>query len=395
MVAQKSKKVLIVEDESLVSRMIEGCLQQCGHKVIGRAREGMEALEMTTRLRPDVVLMDIKLPEMDGIEATRRIQQNCPTPIVVLTAYDTPDLVDEVNRAGAGYYLVKPPNTGELQRAITITTTRFEDMMAMRRLNLNLQMEIHERKRAERALRILNSELEQRVDERTHNLRLEVAERLNVEKDILKISEDERSRIAVELHDDLGQHLIAIKFRMALLQQDLEKVDYRFEKEMAMLLTMTENAVSKVRALSRGLYSTNLEHGGLRNSLNQLLSDLRQRFGIQTFLYWQGEEAIMPMDVTTHLFRIAQEAANNAIRHGKADRINIEVENGDSELRFAISDNGSGIKDENRKGTGLGMKIMKYRCDLIDGVFSIKRLAQGGTCVQCRMSSTSPVLKVK
>jgi AmiR/NasT family two-component response regulator len=94
---------------------------------------------MTQATRPDVVLMDIELPDMDGIEATRRINESCPTPVVVLTAYDTPELVERASAAGVGAYLVKPPDADEMDRAITIAMARFDDWMELRRLNAELQ----------------------------------------------------------------------------------------------------------------------------------------------------------------------------------------------------------------------------------------------------------------
>jgi PAS domain-containing protein len=89
---------------------------------------------------------------MDGIEATRLIYERCPTPVVMLTAYDTPEMVEKASAAGAGAYVVKPPHGREMERAITIAMARFDDMMALRRLNAELQAEITERKRAEWAL---------------------------------------------------------------------------------------------------------------------------------------------------------------------------------------------------------------------------------------------------
>jgi signal transduction histidine kinase len=146
---QETVRVLIAEDDYLVSKMIEGLLEEIGYTVVGEAGDGLEAVEMTQSLRPDVVLMDIKMPVMDGIEATRRIHESCPTPVVMLTAYDTPEMVEEASAAGAGAYVVKPPYGREMERAITIAMARFGDMMALRRLNAELQAEITERKQLE------------------------------------------------------------------------------------------------------------------------------------------------------------------------------------------------------------------------------------------------------
>jgi signal transduction histidine kinase len=107
--------------------------------VIGEAVNGVEALDKVQSLRPDVVLMDIRMPEMDGVEATRRIQEQCPTPVVILTAHDKSDLVEAASESGAGAYLVKPPNGHAMERAITVAMARFEDMMELRRLNDELR----------------------------------------------------------------------------------------------------------------------------------------------------------------------------------------------------------------------------------------------------------------
>jgi two-component system sensor histidine kinase/response regulator len=136
---QEDTRVLIVEDDTLVSKMIERAVEEIGCVVTGRAANGLQAVEMTQSLQPDVVLMDIDLPDMDGVEASRHIQERCPTPVVVLTACETPELVEQASAAGVGVYLVKPPQAGEIDRAITIATARFDDMMELRRLSAELQ----------------------------------------------------------------------------------------------------------------------------------------------------------------------------------------------------------------------------------------------------------------
>ena len=132
-------RVLIAEDDYLNSEMLKGLLEEIWYTVIGEAADGLETVEMTQSLQPDVVLMDIKMPDMDGLEATRLIFERCPTPVVVLTAYETPELVEEASAVGVGAYLVKPPNAREMERAITIAIARFDDLMELRRLNAELQ----------------------------------------------------------------------------------------------------------------------------------------------------------------------------------------------------------------------------------------------------------------
>ncbi len=153
MTTSQSIKVLIVDDVDLVVEMVQGLLEQLGYEVIGVATDGFEAIDLAKRLHPDVIVMDIGLPRLDGLEAARRIKKDCPTPIVVLTPYDAPDLVAQAGVAGVGAYVLKPSNARELDRAITISRARFEDLRALQRLNAALECEVAERKRAEHALR--------------------------------------------------------------------------------------------------------------------------------------------------------------------------------------------------------------------------------------------------
>jgi two-component system, response regulator PdtaR len=135
----KDLHVLIAEDEPLVSEMIKGILKELKYTVIGQARNGQQAITMTERLEPDVVLMDIQMPDMDGLEATLHIYKSCPTPVVILTAYDSPDLILQASEVGVGAYLLKPPKAREVERAITIAIARFGDLMSLRYLNSELE----------------------------------------------------------------------------------------------------------------------------------------------------------------------------------------------------------------------------------------------------------------
>ena len=136
---KKDIRVLIVEDEHLISEMIKELLNHTGYTVAGEASDGVEAISLAKTTQPNVILMDIQMPKMDGIEATKQIFKNKPTPIVALTAYESKEILDKASKAGMGAYLVKPPDINEIERAITIAIARFKDMMEMRRLNTELQ----------------------------------------------------------------------------------------------------------------------------------------------------------------------------------------------------------------------------------------------------------------
>lgn len=136
-------RVLIAEDDLLVCEMIRGLLEDVGYQVVGEAANGREVIDLISGLdgtpeQSDVVLMDIEMPEMDGIEATRRILAEHPLPVVALTAYETPEWVCRATDAGIGAYLVKPPNASEIERAITVAMARFKDMQKVWHLNAEL-----------------------------------------------------------------------------------------------------------------------------------------------------------------------------------------------------------------------------------------------------------------
>ncbi|MBN1179445.1 MAG: response regulator [Anaerolineae bacterium] len=130
--AQDNIRVLIVEDNYLVSEMIKGLIEEIGYVVAGEATNGFDAVRMTQARRPDVILMDLDMPDMDGIEASRFIRDWCPTPVVILTAYETDDLIRRATEVGVANYLVKPSNQRELRRAITFAIDRFKEMRAWR-----------------------------------------------------------------------------------------------------------------------------------------------------------------------------------------------------------------------------------------------------------------------
>ncbi len=133
-------KVLITEDNFLVAEMIQGVAEEAGYIVVGRATDGRQGVEMATELRPDVILMDIKMPDLDGIEAAKIIQDRCPTPIVILTAYDTPEMLEEASAVGVGAFLAKPPKVRELSQAIEIARARFGDLLSLRRRTRDLEV---------------------------------------------------------------------------------------------------------------------------------------------------------------------------------------------------------------------------------------------------------------
>jgi len=136
-------RVLVAEDDVLVGEMVRAILEEAGYEVAAIAANGLQAVELTQQLQPDVLLTDIRMPDMDGLEAVRLIQKQRPTSVVVLSAYETPELVKRASEVGVGAYLLKPPDIPGVDRAITIALARFADMKELRQLNADLDAYAH------------------------------------------------------------------------------------------------------------------------------------------------------------------------------------------------------------------------------------------------------------
>jgi CheY-like chemotaxis protein len=131
-------RVLIAEDETIVRLDLRGLLSSRGFEVVGEARNGLEAVERARALEPDLVLLDVKMPELDGIEAARRILAERPVPIVLVTAYDEEALVERAVDAGVFGYLTKPFREQDLLPAIRTALARHAELLLARR-NLGAQ----------------------------------------------------------------------------------------------------------------------------------------------------------------------------------------------------------------------------------------------------------------
>ena len=157
--------VLLAEDDYLVCDAVSAAITASGYRVCGTARDGKEAVALTVSEKPDVVLMDIQMPGMGGLEAARQIQDRCPTPVVILTAYESRELVAEATEAGVAAYLTKPPRADEIQRAVAIAVARHEDMCALRRMNAALEKERRVVMEVRDKLAIRNGELRKALNE--------------------------------------------------------------------------------------------------------------------------------------------------------------------------------------------------------------------------------------
>lgn len=148
-------KVLVIDDESLIRMNIVDYLIKNGHQVVGEGRNGIEAIELTKLLNPEVVLMDIKMPKLNGIEAARQIRRLNIAPVVLLTAYMQDDLMDKAVDSGIYGYLIKPVNERQIIPALRMAVGKYKELNELKNLNKKLEENLEERKLISQATGII------------------------------------------------------------------------------------------------------------------------------------------------------------------------------------------------------------------------------------------------
>lgn len=153
-------RVVVAEDETLIRVDIVEILTGQGYEVVGEADNGQKALELATELEPDVVLMDVKMPIMDGITAAEHIARDKIAPVVLLTAFSQRELVERAREAGAMAYVVKPFNENDLVPAIELAVARFDELRALEEEVSDLAEQFATRKLVDRAKSLLTTTLD-------------------------------------------------------------------------------------------------------------------------------------------------------------------------------------------------------------------------------------------
>jgi response regulator NasT len=155
-----TRTVVIAEDEALIRMDLAEMLTEEGYDVVGQAGDGAKAVELAEQHRPDLVILDVKMPVLDGIAAAERIASQRIAPVVILTAFSQRDLVERARDAGAMAYLVKPFSKGDLVPAIEMAVSRFSEVTMLEQEVADLQDRLETRKAVDRAKSILQQQLE-------------------------------------------------------------------------------------------------------------------------------------------------------------------------------------------------------------------------------------------
>jgi signal transduction histidine kinase len=236
-------------------------------------------------------------------------------------------------------------------------------------------------------LRALHNKLEERVRERTAALNEEMQERVRLEEEILSISEREQQRIGHDLHDSLCQHLTGVALAGEVLSEQLAAKSLPEVKAMNHIVEMVEGAIDLTRTLAHGLHPIDLMGEGFIDALRQLAAMMTEGFKTPCTFECDGPVEIREPSVATHLYRIAQEAVTNAVKHSNAGEIALRLEGGGEGLTLTVSDDGVGVPEN--APPGMGLRTMAYRASVIGATFKIERQTSGGTRVICRLPDGS------
>jgi PAS domain S-box-containing protein len=219
----------------------------------------------------------------------------------------------------------------------------------------------------------------------------DITERRRLQAEVLRITELAQQRIGQDLHDDLCQQLAGIEFLSQTIARRLHDARRPEADAVEEIASLIRSAVEHTRDLSHGMSPIQSGPDALQSALEELALRTTRHFRIETEFRCPNPVLLDDMAIATHLYRVAQEAVSNAIKHGQAKRIEIGLVAVGERIHLAIRDNGRGLPRILPKKRGMGLRIMQYRAGMIGATLVIQREASGGTTVGCSVHLPSVV----
>ncbi len=347
--------VLVVDDHQSGLYTKVHVLARAGFRVL-EAATGQDALRLVAERRPALVVLDIRLPDIDGIEVCRAIKADAATAntmvLQVSAYYTSPE--DHVNGldSGADFYLPGEIDPGMLLSAVNalLRTRRAEDAVRDREERLTLAQALD---RSEKELRALTATL-------------------------LTAQEDERRRIARELHDDFSQRLALLEMQLTELRQQPQQAGERLDAIIQRVSALSND----LHLFSRTLHPSTLEHLGLQAALRSLCEEFERSSGTAINCTCAiGDHDVSPK-TSTMLYRVAQEALRNVAKHAGDARVTVTLSADDHELCLTVHDDGCGFDPHaDRKSSALGLISMRERARLVDGRIEVQSAPGDGTTI--------------
>jgi signal transduction histidine kinase len=339
-------RILIVDDDEGLGILMADALGAEGYQV-ETALSGRAALASLEKRTPDLMLLDLKLSDVDAPDLLEKLQRaETRVPFLVVTGQGDERVAVEVMKRGALDYVMK--DTAMLDLLPAVVKRSLEGLA---------------RERALKAAEI---------------------ERTRLEHEVLAASERERHSIGADLHDGLGQLLTAVELMCTALKEDAARIDPPLAVRLDQMGGMLREAVAQTRFLARGLVPVGGGPDALHHGL-VALADRTNGLGRTTCTFkTTGVVEIGNAVATGHLYRIAQEAVNNAVKHARARHIGLRLARKAGTVLLEIEDDGVGLVRES-EGKGAGLGLMRHRAQLIGAELTIKTKRGGGVVVSCRL----------
>lgn len=251
--------------------------------------------------------------------------------------------------------------------------------------------DVTDSRRVEAELLAWHQELEARVQRRTADLtrayralETQMEEGRRLEAQLLRVTESEQIRLGAELHDGLGQQLTGIGLLLAGLREKLSVQTPALAAEAVRLQSLVEESLRQAQGLARRLYPVELEGVGLLSALRRLARTTKRTFGATCVIRADGvPQELLDGPVAVQFFRISQEAVHNAIKHGKAGRIEIDIARIGDSLTLTVTDDGAGLPADPQASRGMGLRIMLYRARMMGGTMTVEGGPNGGAILTC------------
>jgi signal transduction histidine kinase len=217
----------------------------------------------------------------------------------------------------------------------------------------------------------------------------DITERKTLERTLLGISDAEQHRIGGDLHDGLGQYLTGISCLTTALRDKLKGQDLPESTEADTIAGLVQEAITQTRALARGLCPVQLENSGLESALEDLAYQIQRVHGLKCNFETAGPTHNCDPAIGIHLYRIVQEATNNALKHGAPSLITVRLDFSSPEKLLTIEDDGHGFDIAAKTGPSVGLQLMNYRAGMIGGILKINSKPHGGTRIECAFTNST------
>lgn len=214
----------------------------------------------------------------------------------------------------------------------------------------------------------------------------DVTARRELEQALIEVSEREQRRIGRDLHDGLGAHLTAVAMLCRTLARRAENAKPVTAAALAEVADLVQEGIATARSLARGLNPVNIESAGLAGALQELAHRVEAHAAVRCRLVVDQPAPVFTEEVATHLYRIAQEACSNAIKHSGTDEVTIGLARSAEGVTLSVEDQGAGLPPDAEARGGLGLHAMRYRANFVGAVLEVERPLRGGTIISCTLS---------